>query len=29
VNGSETRDSMIVCVVDARGRLMDVYTPAD
>jgi hypothetical protein len=29
VNGSETRDSVIVCVVDARGRLMDVYTPAD
>jgi hypothetical protein len=28
-NGSETRDSVIVCVVDARGRLKDVYTPAD
>jgi hypothetical protein len=28
-NGSETRDAVIVCVVDARGRLKDVYTPAD
>jgi hypothetical protein len=28
-NGSETRDSVIVCVVDAHGRLKDVYTPAD
>jgi hypothetical protein len=28
-NGPETRDAVIVCVVDARGRLRDVYTPAD
>ena len=28
-DGSETRESVLICVVDAGGKLVDVYAPAD